>query len=192
VARSDFENIIKKYSNKSTVVELIEGLRYLLSNKLSLDNFPDFKQILKEVLGVLSDDPKEIEKDLVEIVKDLEKVPEEIKEKSVEEIEEKVIKTEEVKEEIVKESEKPETKLSKPELDELVLEYETATAERKAYIEKILEKYQNIKPNEVKQFIERQKEIAKQNQLKSQNEIDKFADEMAEIATDEKDKIDGS
>ena len=188
MARSDFENIIKKYSNKSTVVELIEGLRYLLSNKLSLDDFPDFKQILKEVLGVLSDDPKEIEKDLVEIVKDLEKVPEEIKEKSVEEIEEKVIKTEEVKEEIVKESEKPETKLSKPELDELVLEYETATAERKAYIEKILEKYQNIKPNEVKQFIERQKEIAKQNQLKSQNEIDKFADEMAEIATDEKDK----
>jgi len=81
----------------------------------------------------------------------------------------------------------PETRLSQMELDELVLEYETATKERQEDIEKLLEKYENVKPSAVKQFIERQKEILLETKNLEVSVSEKFAEELAsEGETEEK------
>lgn len=181
------------YTPNNTIAELIEGLRGI-NNYAELENNLSLKKALEYILGTLSNDLERVVKDLEKIIADVAqksgKSPNEIENETIDEFkeEEDTLLDKDV-EEVFDIPPEPETRLSQLELDELVLEYETASENRKKRIEALLEKYENVKPDAVKQFIEKQREILLENKKIEVSRAEKFADELAKDGKTEEEKI---
>lgn len=180
------------YTYSSTIAELIRGLDNLRKGEL-LDSNPSLKEVLEFLLGKVDNDIDEIESRLnslvEEVVNKLNKPVSEVEGETIGKFKEDIDRMSESEaEEKSEEPSEPETRLSQPELDELVLEYETATKERQDAIEKLLEKYEKVKPSEVKQFIQKQKEILLESRKIEKSVSEKFADELAETGKTEEEK----
>ncbi len=162
--------LLTPFSDKSTISEIIEGVKSLEAGNLRISENP---QLVFEIRKLLSFYDKKIniseEKDILEFLSNLP-----IKEVSVEEI-------------IGEKAETPETKLSQSEIKALVEEYETATLERQKEIDNKLKPVPDVRKN-LQDAIKRQQEIAREQAFLEKQNLEKLDDkkEIERIVKTEK------